>query len=217
MKINKKFFLAVFNIGSALFLGYFILGNGFLNLFVPLDFGSLLHHYLPTALMLFFLSSNLWSAHHLIRTKDETGKNLKLSFVMTIHTIVWFLILFLGYFFVSNSFFPIASLFIVIADFLLLRRIFKKVAYIFSVATLLVVVLTVLLGFEEDYCWKKGEQADPTGSKIAIATEEDKKLFDTEVIPGQTQVGVVWQAHMRCHENFNFINALKEKYLFSKK
>lgn len=199
MKINKEFFLVVFNIGFAIFLGNLMFGNGFLNLFIPLSIGSLLHHYLPTFLMLFFLFSNLGSAYSIIHTKDKTKKNLRPHFLITIHTVVWFLILFLGYFFVSNLFFPIVAVLIIAGDFLFLKKVFKKKIYIlFSLITVTVIVSTILFGFEEDYCWKKGDEADPTGSKIVAITG----------------TGVAWQAHMKCHDNFNFINALEEKYLF---
>ena len=51
---------------------------------------------------------------------------------------------------------------------------------------------------------------------MVIATEADKKLFDTEIIPKESQIGISWQAHMKCHQDFDFIRALKEKYLFIK-
>lgn len=201
-KINRKLFLVVFNIGFAMFLGYLVFWLMFLTS-SPLTFGASPASSLLTACLLFFLFLNLWSAFSLVHTKDGIEKNLRIYLLVTIHTVIWFFILlsgFLGYYFISNTIFPAVLVLFVIGDFFLLKGIFKKKVYLISLVTILIVTFTVLLEFEEGYCWGKGDEADPTGSKIVAATG----------------IGVAWQAHMECHGNFNFSDALKEKYLLIK-
>lgn len=74
-------------------------------------------------------------------------------------------------------------------------------------------VVAAASGFEEDYCWGKGVEADGSGVAMIIATKEDVELLNVEE---GAQIGVSFRAHVLCHSTFSFIDALKEKYFLIK-
>lgn len=76
-------------------------------------------------------------------------------------------------------------------------------------------ILAWAYSFEEDYCWDKGIVTAPEGYEmVEIPSEEAKKYGIDETEKETVQIGVGWKAHMDCHTNFNFTNALKDKYRF---
>lgn len=78
--------------------------------------------------------------------------------------------------------------------------------------------LNILFAFEEDYCWKKGEAADPKGSTMIIATKKDAEALTSEGFPVTegSEIGLSFKTHMLCHDTFSLSSGLKEKYLFLK-
>lgn len=141
---------------------------------------------------------------------------MTLYVVLTFSTVFWFVLLFVGYFFASNIAFPIVSLTLGISMLYFLRKSSKKIAIVLSLITLLVSVVVIISGFEEDYCWEKGARADSTGSKFSTATKEDVLALNDFDIKEGSQIGISFKEHMLCHSSFNFEDALKEKYLFIK-
>lgn len=128
----------------------------------------------------------------------------------------WFLIFFVGYFVASNIIFPIVSLVLVILIFKSLAKYSRKFAIFITIVTFLVATYTFTINFEEDYCSKKGFEMAKNGPEMVIATKEDElALKEFDVVEGM-QIGANFRTHMLCHLNFNFKNALKDKYFFSK-
>lgn len=103
-----------------------------------------------------------------------------------------------------------------VSIFYFLRKPSKKIAVILSLVTLLVSVAVIISSFEEDYCFEKGTQADSTGLKRVIAKKEDVMVLKDFDVNEGTQIGVSFQTHMLCHDTFNFMDAIKEKYSFTK-
>lgn len=139
-----------------------------------------------------------------------TGR--RLFFVLILAPIVWFLIWFFGYFLAASIFFLPTTLVVVGTSYLLISRLSSKIALAFSLITILVCLAVWTTHFEENYCWKKGMELDPTGSTMVMATKEEAvALSDYNVTEGAT-ISANFGAHMLCHQRFNFMEALKENY-----
>lgn len=213
MNKNKEHILIIFNILFGLFVGTNVVPSLFSSS-IPLSIESLLHHYIPSALMLLIFGLNFWSCYTLLKSKDKE-KIFKYNLIITLHSFFWFLLIFIGYFFANNVIFPLISFIIIGIIFHKLKRFYPNIARILSIVSLLIVILVIIFSFEESYCWEKGEKADPTGSKMVAITEQDRKLFPN-LTEGINEVGLAVLTHFKCHENFNLIKAIQEKYLFIK-
>lgn len=209
MNNNKYYLLIIFNI----FFGSFVAFNAVPPVFkypIPISIGSLLHHYLPSGLAFLIIGLNIYSAYTIFKSKDKE-KLFRINLIITLYSVSWFLFMFFGYFFANNILFPIICLTLIGFVFYKLRQISPHVIKILSVTSILVVVLVIMFSFEESYCWGKGDEADPSGSKfVETVTEEDKEIaINSGVQPGM--VGVAFLAHMRCHKNFDFYKAVNLK------
>lgn len=171
--------------------------------------------YTPNLILLFSFFLNSFIGYKLL-----FGKSKKLPFylylTLTFSTVFWFLLLFVGFFYASNIIFLAVSAVLVIMVFFLLHKTSERTALFLSLMTLFVSAVVIASSFEEDYCWKKGLEADSSGSKMISATPEDvQKLQGYDVKEG-AQIGVSFRAHMLCHSSFNFTEALKEKFVLFK-
>lgn len=168
-------------------------------------------------LLLFFiapailLALNLLSALKLLRTSNPTDSSIKLGLLASSISFC-LLIFFPGYFFTSELFFPLI-IFLFVA--LLLYSSWNKarpLGVFLAIAVLLTSAYSFQTSFEEDYCWKKGDEAqyevESKGESIWIPVRDDEK----KGIGESNQVSVAYRAHMDCHKNFNFKEALNEKY-----
>ncbi len=213
MNKNKYYLLIIFNI----LFGLLITINAIPSLVtfsIPLSTGSLLHHYLPLILTLLILGLNIYSFYTLVKSQ-EREKIFKSNLIITLYSIFWFLLIFLGYFFANNVIFPAISFVVVGIIFHKLKRFYPNIARVLSIVSLLIVILVIIFSFEESYCWGKGDEADPSGSKMVAITEQDRKLFPN-LAEGINEVGLAVLTHFKCHNNFNLIKAIQEKYLFIK-
>ena len=95
----------------------------------------------------------------------------------------------------------------IMVSYRFIRLWFSKLAVALSVVTVVAGISTAIPNFKEDYCWRKGTAADSTGSAMIIASEEDLQ-WDSTLKPGESQVGKAWQAHMRCHQTFEWGSAI---------
>ena len=206
--------LAFSNILFSVFFGFILLKTTSGS--VPfLSIQSFIHAYGPNAILLLSLVVNVMIAYRILIQK-ESRKKFFFYLLLTISTIVWFLLLFFGYFFVSSVVFPIISITLGLICFYALKRSSKKMAVILAVTTVIVSGIVIVSGFEEDYCWKKGDAADPTGTKMVKATASDAKRLQGFKVTEGSDIGVSFRAHMLCHDSFNFVKALEEKYIFLK-
>lgn len=176
---------------------------------------SFIHAYALNGVLLFSLVVNSGLAYKLL-IKKENKLPFYLYLVLTLSTVLWFLLLFIGYFLASNVIFLIILLAIIIAIFYFLRKPSQKIAITLSLITLLVSIIAIISSFEEDYCWGKGMQVDATGSKMVIATKEDAAALKGFDVKEGTQIGASFKAHMLCHNTFNLTEALNERYSFIK-
>jgi hypothetical protein len=98
-----------------------------------------------------------------------------------------------------------------------MRKVSTKASIYVPLLTLFCSVLLVTSGFEENYCWDKGDiAAGRNGNAMITATKEDAKaLKGFDVTEGQ-QIGKSFRTHMLCHQTFNLTQAIQESY-FSKK
>lgn len=179
---------------------------------------DLLILYSPKLTVVFSLIINLIIAYKLIL--KNAVQNFKIYAVWTLATILWLPLMFIGYFFASSSSFLVISLFLTALTFYLIQKISKKSALFISVFTIIVMIFSILAGFEEAYCWGKGDEAlAKNGQAWISASKEDAAKLNgatgMEVKEG-SQISPHFRAHFLCHRNFNFSQALKEKYLFSK-
>jgi len=130
--------------------------------------------------------------------------------------IIWILMFFVGYFFASSIYLPIVSIILSIGTFYFFRKSSRKLAIVLSILTLFVFFGVIVTGFEEDYCWGKGEEAERTGLKMVIATKEDAEDLKGFEVKEGAQIGAGFRSHMLCHNTFNFPEALRENYSFIK-
>ena len=212
--MSKYKVLVVVNILLSIFFIFTLVTSSYSK--EPLiSINSFIHAYAPNGILLFSLVMNAFLAYKLLIKKDNKLPYY-LYLILTFSTVLWFIMLFIGYFFASNIIFPIISLILIVSIFYFLRKSSKKLAIILSLLTLLVSLVVIISSFEENYCWDKGTQADDTGSKMVIATKEDAVALKGFDVKEGAQIGVSFRTHMLCHNTFNFIEALKERYSFTK-
>lgn len=179
---------------------------------------ALLLFYLPKLIVVFSLVTNLLIAYKLIFRND--AKNFKIYGIWTLATIIWLPLMFIGYFFASDFSFIAISLSLTALAFYFIQKISKKSAFYISGITILVIIFTILGAFEENYCWLKGSEAEakliPGEQNLTQLTKEELEMLSDYGYKEGDLLAVGWKAHILCHKNFKFIDALKEKYLFSK-
>lgn len=86
----------------------------------------------------------------------------------------------------------------------------KKMAILFMSLALLLGVVSFFSGFEESYCWTKGDEATAKYGSLPVPATARERKDD----PGITDISPGWRAHLACHRNFNFQKAFKEEVSF---
>lgn len=183
-----------------------------------ISISSIIYQYLPNLIFSFSLGLNIYLGYQLI-WKHNDSKRFRQYLFLTFLTVFWFLWIFVGYFFASSAIYPLISFVIIIGIFFLIKKLSTKLALLASLTTLLVVGITISFGFEEDYCWRKGdEMAVRQSAMITIPEQEARRVLPngnyisvSEV--GTTEVGTAAYYHFKCHEDFNLDKALKKKYI----
>jgi hypothetical protein len=131
---------------------------------------------------------------------------------LTFAPLFWFVFAFIGFFFASRPLLPISGVIIALICYFYVKKQSHRVALFLSLGTLFVMGIILLSSFEEDYCIKRGDLADPTGTRSIAATREDaQKLHDMGVIKGQ-EIGIAFRSHMLCHNTFNLYSAVMKSY-----
>lgn len=187
----------------------------------PFDFQTLIHTYFPTVLLVSFFFVNVYCACMFL-FKTLSKHSAWLHIILTIGTFIWTVLMLGGYFFSPHMAYPWVSLGTVIVIFFLLRKFSLRVALVMSLLTLVILVVTLVFGFEESYCWGKGDEAAWGTSGMTEVSWEVAKKYDQymggETTPGlpKYELGTAFMAHMDCHANFNFAKAIQEKYLLKK-
>ncbi len=212
--MSKYTFLGFVNI---LFCGF--VGFIFIKSVHPESFISILKSHplslAPTAILLLCALTNAFFTHLLLFKKKPTLPFYILA-NLTFFPLIWLGMIFIGFFFASEYIFPIVSFAIAIFSFFYLKKFSKKAAIIISIITLLIPIVTIASSFEEDYCQKKGTEAVKTGGMTVVATKEDSEQLEGFDVKEGSQIGVSFRTHMICHNTFNFFEALKERYSFTK-
>lgn len=219
MKLLKFQLLGAINCLLAILPAVLLSGFFFEYPLIPID--SLLHQYLPDSVLLFSIGINIYLAYKLLWKKYDSAK-FKQYLILTCLTIFWFIWLFVGYFMASEIVYLISSRILIIGIFFYLKKTSIKWAFVTSFVTFLVMTLAVVFAFEEDYCWKKGDEMVIGQPKmITILGEEARKVMpggnDISISEdGTTIIGTAAYYHFKCHKTFDLNKALKEKYLFVK-
>ena len=193
---------------------YFIFGPIFIseNIFSFFEGKSFFEYVLFLFLPLFFLFSNIFALYKIYKSPSKIAPKITLLYLFFAYFPFWVLLYFFGYFSASSILFPIIALFITGIIFFFLRIISFFPAVVTGLISLALIYFAVVTGFEEDYCLAKAAQVSHPDELIA-ATKDDEGL--REVKKGD-KISRSFQAHIRCHKEFNFTNALKEKYLLMK-
>ncbi|MDO8658913.1 MAG: hypothetical protein Q7K55_09305 [Candidatus Levybacteria bacterium] len=175
------------------------------------SFNTFVVVYLPDFVLLLLFLLNCFLFYKLI-IKNDKSLSFFLYSILTFSTIYLFLFLFIGALFSANPFFLIFVFISIIGVYSITKKKSSKIALMLSFLTFLVTLVAYISSFEENYCWDKGTQADPTGLKMIIVTREGEKAIDNYNVKAGEQISVSFRAHMLCHKTFNFSNAIKEKY-----
>jgi len=213
--MSKLRVLGFANFLLSLFFLFLLVTSGYST--KPLEsLPSFIHAYAATGVEIFLLGVNVFLTYKIFFKKEKKPPYAQ-YLTLTLATVFWFAMLFGGYFIASNVIFPIVSILFILGIFFYFRKKSQKFAIFLSVVTFIVCLIVIMSSFEEDYCWRKGDVADPTGSQMVMATQTDvSALKEFNVEEGQ-KIGVSFRAHMLCHNNFNLIDAMKEKYFHSEK
>lgn len=147
------------------------------------------------------------------------NKDITLYAVWILFPFLWLFLIFFGSFFLADIRFIAIALSIMFLAFYLIRRISRKSAYIIAIITLVTIVISFAYGFEESYCWAKGDEAEGklagTSAVIIKATKEDAEKLNGAAgmnIKEGSEIGIGFRAHFLCHYDFNLAKALKESY-----
>jgi hypothetical protein len=145
--------------------------------------------------------------------KEKLGKKyFKLGSIITCITLS-ILTIIPGYFFTNNLLFPISILTFIVLFLLANWEDNRILGIILSTIMISALVYTFTIGFEENYCWAKGDEAQAKAIKEGI-NPYSGPLTETDKEQGYTQVSVAYRAHMDCHKNFNLEDAIRIKYSF---
>jgi hypothetical protein len=136
-----------------------------------------------------------------------------LTLIIIFSLIFWAGFIFIGPFFAARIWFPIIIILMSVIGYLIIKRLTEPVfGIIFLVITLCIGLVAFKIGFEEDYCVTKGILADPY-NKVIDVKPEYQKILQKYGMNKASKVGLNFITHMRCHENFNFLSAVKDNYL----
>lgn len=138
--------------------------------------------------------------------KSPGKKNLYFG-VIIFHLCFWVISLFLMFFGASNLFLASGWLLIILTVFLMLWRINKKLAVMLTLISLMLTIYGFISSFEESYCWDIGARVEQAGGVNCLPPTEDEKKDD----PGISCIAPGWRAHLQCHRDFNFKDALYKK------
>ncbi len=184
------------------------------------NLNGFIHNNLPNGVIFTASILNFYLGYKLFWKQGSNRHQFSVYLILTLQTIFWFLWLFIGYFFVSELIYPVISLGLIAAVFIFVRKLSASLALLTSLVTLLVVILTLTFSFEEDYCWKKGdEMAAGKPSVTTIPAHEEREVFGDAlgtIASDSAQVGTAAYYHFKCHQNFDFNPALKEKFNLQK-
>lgn len=205
-------FLCLLNVLLGLFFLKFISIStvGHLPTPLPLSFDVVIK-YVPNLIVL-TLSVSSFLLAYAIGTQKGITRSLMVSASITGSTVMWFLLIFSEIF--GTKFLLLFSFTTSALIILFLRNVSLKAAGILSFITVLLTGLIVLSNFEENYCWEKGNQAEPgpIANMIAATNEDARKMSGYGIKPGDP-IGISFRAHMLCHDTFRFSDALKETML----
>ncbi len=185
---------------------------------IPMPFNlEFVLSYLPEFITTTALIINLTLAYKLLIKKQIS--QFKLYAIWTGASVFWVIFTFIGYFFASNVSFLIISLLLTALVYYFIQKISRKSALYISALTVVVIIISIGASFEENYCWGEGDEAlAKSGTETVIATIEDEQKLNgasgIRVKAGEP-VYTHFRAHFICHRDFEFSQALKEKYLFS--
>lgn len=211
----KYTILGVVNVLLALLFGL-IVGSSPYSSTALVSFNSFIRAYAPNIILGLSLLLNILLAYKLL-VKKEKKLPIFLYTILTFSTLFWAILLFIGYFFASSVLFPVVAIILTIGVYLLVRSKSQKIAIILSLVTLLVSLVVVISNFEEDYCFRKGMQADPSGSKMITATKLDENGLKEFDVKAGNKIGISFRTHMLCHNTFNFSDGVKDTYFSIKK
>ncbi len=140
--------------------------------------------------------------------KKDSRKSFKLYLILTLSSLLWAALVFIGFFFASNPIFILVLLAIIGFSFYLINKFSTKLALLICTLTLFVSIIVIIANFEEDYCWNKGEEADNTSIHTIIATKEDAMALKSFDVKEGAEIGISFRAHMLCHNTFNLSEAI---------
>jgi len=130
---------------------------------------------------------------------------------IVLSVIFWAAIFFIGYFFTSQILFYVIAFLLLVFIYFFTSKVSKRLSIALSIITILVIVGVFMYGFEEDYCTRKGDEADRSGSTFVIATRDDASLLSAYEVKEGSQIGANFKHHMTCHHSFDLVDALKNK------
>ncbi|WKZ25256.1 MAG: hypothetical protein QY322_02590 [bacterium] len=204
----KNKILGILNILLSLCFAYFIF-SGIKNDGFPEIFSSEIFIFI---LFVFSLSINIFVVYKML-FKNNDKLSFPLYLVLTLSTIFWFILLFVTYFFASNFLFHLIILTAISIFSYFLYKLSKKIALMFLTTTVFILFISTIIGFNNDYCWRKGRQADKTGDKMMVATKEDAELLKNfGVVKEGNKIGVSFRTEMLCYQTFNFKDAISDLF-----
>ncbi len=167
--------------------------------------------------IILFISAfiNCFYSYKLFVSKGKNKNQIFMYLTLIIHSIVWPIIFFTGFFLVTEIIFPISILTFAYLTYLFVIKINKRISFALPIFTIIISIYTIIILFEEPYCLSKGNILDPKSSKFVEVTDEDRKLAP-ELIGNWDKISLSFREHLRCHATFNLIQAIKDKYLFLK-
>ena len=131
---------------------------------------------------------------------------------MILSLLFWVALYFIGYFFASQILFYVIAIAILALVYFFTSKVSKRLALVLSVITFLVIAGVFMYGFEEDYCTRKGDDADRSGSIFVIATKDDEITLQSYEVKEGSQIGANFKVHMTCHESFDLVDALRDRF-----
>jgi len=166
--------------------------------------------FLPNSILIISSITNFFIAYIFF-----SRKKMLPFYILAIATFVpllWAALLFVGFFFATDITFLIFSIILSTLVFSYFHRGSAKLAIFLSFITLLASFTAIISSFEEDYCTKKGQEAEKAGTKIVTATYDDAAQLKSYDVKEGATIGANFRAHMICHKSFNFGKAAKDSF-----
>lgn len=162
------------------------------------------------------LSVSVFSALFAIFLRYKNSHDAKviqsLSTLYIYPILFWIPVAFLGSLLALNIWFYIVVIFATALITWYVSRKSKIISLVFAVATCLIILTSTIMNFEQAYCWKVGQDADPTSSQFVQATKEDTDLLKEFGVEEGSEIGVSFREHMRCHQNFELKEAVQKLF-----